>query len=148
MGGYWLNPKTKRVEYVSSKKDMPPPPPRKKYKKEINKLEEIYPQFIIDYITHGFDPFALVQMNSDDIIHLLNFNLIDPNMLRPSDNTCLLSFAAQYGHLDIVQSLVMKGAIIDSINKDGYTPLMIAIMARHVKVVEYLLYVRANQIKN
>lgn len=144
MGGYWINSETRRVEYVPSRKDMPPPPPKKIKINNIVNLDDIYPQFIIHYITHGFNPFALVQVGSDDILHLLNFNLVDPNMCRERDNTSILFFAAQYGHINIVQLLVMKGAMIDKIESDGTTPLMIAVMAGHVNIVEYLLHAGAN----
>ena len=53
-------------------------------------------------------------------------------MCRESDNTSILFFAAQYGYIDIVQLLVMKSAMIDKIESDGTTPLMIAIMAGYV----------------
>ena len=47
--------------------------------------------------------------------------------------------ASYYGYKDIVQHLVIKGAIVDYKNKKGSTALMFACTHNHFDVVEYLI---------
>ncbi len=55
-----------------------------------------------------------------------------------------LALAADYGNLEIVQLLVENGAAINSLNKDGLTPLTQAVIRGHLDVVQYLLEKGAN----
>jgi len=46
--------------------------------------------------------------------------------------------AALNGHLEVVQWLVMHGAVINQINRDGDTPLALAVSNGHLEVVQWL----------
>ena len=50
-----------------------------------------------------------------------------------------LHIAAKYGHVETVRLLVDKNAEIDKVDRDGWTPLMIASQGGHAEVVEQLL---------
>lgn len=56
-----------------------------------------------------------------------------------SDEGGELGWAARYGHAPIVKFLVDKGADVNKPNKDGNTPLMLAVLKGHRKVVKILL---------
>ena len=55
-----------------------------------------------------------------------------------------LGWAAYYGHRDVVEFLIEKGAKIDVQNHSGYTPLMAAAQTSHNKIVRVLLDKGAN----
>jgi ankyrin repeat protein len=52
--------------------------------------------------------------------------------LKDSEGMTPLHFATDRGHLEVVQALLQHGAIVDSLNSDGQTPIMIAITCEHV----------------
>ena len=68
--------------------------------------------------------------------HLLKNETVDIEF--PPNETPLLCAAAT-GNLPAVKLLVRLGADIEAENKDGYTPLYLAVMNNHFEVVQYLL---------
>jgi len=55
-----------------------------------------------------------------------------------------LHYAAQYGHLSVVEYLVNQKADINAKDKDNRTPLHRAARYGHLSVVEYLVNQRAD----
>lgn len=64
---------------------------------------------------------------------------IDVDMASHTTNRTALYVAAEYGHLDILQYLLQKGADKDKTTKKGATALHVAVMMGHFDVVQYLL---------
>jgi ankyrin repeat protein len=62
----------------------------------------------------------------------------DPKAKRITGTTPLF-FAAQGGHLDIVNVLLDKGAPLDSASVDGGSPLFVACQCGHMDVVKELV---------
>ncbi|KAN0099106.1 hypothetical protein V8E51_012881 [Hyaloscypha variabilis] len=50
--------------------------------------------------------------------------------IRSNGKTCL-AMACEEGHLEIVELLYKKGADVESVDRDGNTPLMLAVMHHH-----------------
>lgn len=50
-----------------------------------------------------------------------------------------LHFAADYGHVDIIEYLISKGANVNLKDKHGITPLLAAIYEEHTDCVKMLL---------
>lgn len=55
-----------------------------------------------------------------------------------------LGWACYFGHKDVAELLIEKGATIDVQNHSGYTPLMAAAQTGHNKLVRFLLEKGAN----
>ena len=58
--------------------------------------------------------------------------------------TTALHYAAQRGHMDVVDWLIAKGADVDAINSAGDTPLHYAAKAGHKNIVELLIVKEAD----
>jgi len=63
----------------------------------------------------------------------------DPNAKRPGDGATLLILSATCGHIEVVRSLLRRGADVNLPNRNGWTPLMAAVAKGHEAVVELLL---------
>jgi ankyrin repeat protein len=63
---------------------------------------------------------------------------MDPNTVGPTGQP-MLHVAAREGNLDIVQALVQAGADIDKRNLLKETPVMLASLAGHTKIVDFLV---------
>ena len=49
-----------------------------------------------------------------------------------------LHIAVQHGHIEVVKHLTENGALIDEENKDGQSPLYLAMKAKKQNIVDYL----------
>jgi ankyrin repeat protein len=61
------------------------------------------------------------------------------NARRPDGGSTPLSNAALYGHLDIVNFLIERGAYVEATNEDGNTPLHVAAFLCRTEIVKTLL---------
>ena len=61
------------------------------------------------------------------------------NARRPDGGSTPLSNAALYGHLDIVDFLIERGAYVEATNEDGNTPLHVAAFLCRTEIVKTLL---------
>ena len=57
---------------------------------------------------------------------------------KDGDNDTPLHCASDRGKLEVVSLLVEKGASLDEINKEGFTPLVQAVRGGHAKICEIL----------
>eukprot|EP01063_Lacrimia_lanifica_P000366 TRINITY_DN1017_c1_g2_i9.p1 TRINITY_DN1017_c1_g2~~TRINITY_DN1017_c1_g2_i9.p1 ORF type:complete len:295 (+),score=41.26 TRINITY_DN1017_c1_g2_i9:103-987(+) len=71
------------------------------------------------------------------VLRLLIMAGVDINAVRRGCST--IHFAAESGHLSVVQILIEAGASVDARSKDTSTPLSIACLHGHEPVCEYLL---------
>lgn len=79
---------------------------------------------------------AVINGDVDKVNQLLESGL-DPS-LKDSEGMSPLHFAADRGHLELLQILLKKGAFVDSINSDGQSPLMLAMTCEHtVRPIPY-----------
>ena len=90
--------------------------------------------------SQGFTPLlAAAQNGHTDICGLLLAHGCDANALLNPKHTSL-HFAADRGHEAVVEALLSwGGAIVDSHDRQGYTPLLMAIQGGHVACVLTLL---------
>jgi hypothetical protein len=58
-----------------------------------------------------------------------------------------LALAASFGHVDVVQFVLERGAVVDSLDADEQTPLQIAAAFGHLRVVEMLLDAGASAVR-
>lgn len=72
------------------------------------------------------------------ILELLLDHGADTDAANPHGSTALL-IASQYGPLETVQMLVARGVNLDCHDRDGDTPLLVAIMGGQRLVAEYLV---------
>jgi ankyrin repeat protein len=64
---------------------------------------------------------------------------------RDADGNSLLHRAVAHRQLEIAEFLVRAGADKDQINKKGYTPLDVACIINHEKIIELMLNVGADK---
>ncbi|XP_016997078.2 protein TANC2 isoform X3 [Drosophila takahashii] len=64
---------------------------------------------------------------------------LDVNGMEPSSGELALTAAARHGCVDVVGILLSRGAQIDARNRQGYSPLWLAVKEGHWSVVEHLL---------
>lgn len=60
------------------------------------------------------------------------------------DDGTPLHYAAVFGYMDIVRLLVKYGADYNSLNKSGYTPLLLAIKFNNIGVAKHLIDIGAS----
>ncbi len=63
---------------------------------------------------------------------------------RSNTSDTPLMVAAEYGHIDIVEDLITRGADIDAKNNHGYTALMYAAKQGHMQTVAFLINHKAD----
>jgi ankyrin repeat protein len=86
---------------------------------------------------------AVSNLNLDISDLLLKYGA-DPNISRPSDGNSPLHVAAENGLSLIGEILLDHGAKIDAVNKDGATPLILAVQWQHRDFAAMLLRRRAD----
>jgi len=59
------------------------------------------------------------------------------NLTNTQDSTPL-HFSAQFGYLEATKALLERGAAINSTDKNGDTPLMVAAFERKLQILRYL----------
>jgi len=84
-----------------------------------------------------------VSKDNNILIELLEV-ISDINKQYEPDNITLLFMAAEKGHVEAVEKLLVAGAKVDIVNKNGETSLWIAAKNSHLCVVEKLLEAGAN----
>ena len=87
----------------------------------------------------AYDDFVQAVQNSKtgEVTALLKRGM-DPNTVGPTGQP-VLHMAAREGNLDVVQALVQAGAEIDKRNLLKETPVMLAALAGHTKIVDFLV---------
>lgn len=87
----------------------------------------------------AYDDFiqAIQKSNPAEVIALLKRGM-DANSVDRSGQP-VLHIAAREGNLDVLQALVQAGADIDKRNAMKETPIMLAALAGHTRLVEFLL---------
>lgn len=83
--------------------------------------------------------------NEEKVRELLSNDLTLVNTLD-EDGLLPIHWAADRGHVGIVEYLIGNGANVNSQDRDGQTPLHYAASCGHVKAVEYLLSIGAQSI--
>lgn len=82
---------------------------------------------------------AVIEDNPDQVIALLNTGA-DPNQVEDDACITLLHYAAQNNALLVIPVLIEAGAdIFAETNPEGYTPLDVALIHGHDRVVQALL---------
>ncbi len=82
-----------------------------------------------------------------EIVKLVNLDENIINQRNPDPNKCnktIIMRAAERGYIDIINTLLNRGANINAKDSDGYTALMPAAIYLHLNVVELLLKAGAN----
>jgi len=87
----------------------------------------------------AYDDFIQAVKNSKtaEVVSLLRRG-IDPNSVDPTGQP-VLHVAAREGNVEVVQALVAAGADIDKRNAFQETPIMLASLAGHTKIVDFLV---------
>ena len=74
----------------------------------------------------------------DVALYLSKLTMVNINHVDKDGNSAL-SVATRNGHIDIVLSLLERGAYLNTRNKKGDTILITAVKAGHAKIVDALL---------
>lgn len=64
---------------------------------------------------------------------------IDPNFTEDRDGITPLHFAAAHGSEEVAKALITAGADVRAVNADSQTPLDIAKLHKHEKLIELLI---------
>ncbi len=75
--------------------------------------------------------------NLEDLKLLLKMD-VDINQAGPKTGKTAMHYAAQKGHLKVVEMLITSGANIDLKDKDGATPLDLALQVNHEEVIKLI----------
>ena len=93
----------------------------------------------------GFDILTLAAVNNDmQLLKLALDNGADPRRVTgPLDGTALIS-AAHLGHAEIVRALIDAKALLDNVNRMGWTAVLIAVLLGnnskgHIETVDLLV---------
>ena len=89
--------------------------------------------------------YLLLVFSSISCVELMAINTVKKNTLnKPSAANALLLEAAEKGDLKKAKEAITQGANINVLNKDKWTPLMLAIRGGHSDVIKLLLNKGAN----
>jgi hypothetical protein len=79
------------------------------------------------------------------MMQMMNLGRKEPYDVTDEFSNRLIHIASQYGHTDLVETLIQHGAYIDSQNRlTGATPLHLAVIHGHLNTVEWLVRNGAN----
>jgi ankyrin repeat protein len=81
---------------------------------------------------------------NDEFYSLINKDLKKYTKLEDTNKRTLLSYAAMYGNLEVLDFLVKNKFDINHKDSSGYTPLFLAIQDKHLDSIEYLFDSGAN----
>src|ERR1700722_6616789 len=82
---------------------------------------------------------AIKKKNREGVRVLLNLSENKETLNNFLNGQCPLHIAAMQGDLAIFQLLVEKGASLEINDKDGQTPLQLAITHEHTEIVRYIM---------
>ncbi|KAG9498022.1 hypothetical protein J7337_010903 [Fusarium musae] len=88
----------------------------------------------------GFIPLLWAGANGKNaILQLLIEKGADLEARNPENSYTALMYAAEYGQVSAVRSLLDSGAMLEAQDKNAYTPLLLAASAGHVPITSLLL---------
>ena len=74
------------------------------------------------------------------ILSLVKDRDVDINVRCDKSNATAIHFAAKEGHIDVLKSIVLFGGLINDVDKNGRTPLHLAVAANMIQMVKVILF--------